>query len=91
MPYDLLLGFTLRVQVHRQDSGIPELEQRKEWLEWARVKAMVAMQGAQELWKKRMMRKKGACHYQGFKWGNQVWLEGTNLKSTYPYTKLATW
>ena len=76
------------MQVYKQDSEVPELGQRKEWLEWARVKAMAAMQGAQELWKKRMTRKKGACHYQGFKQGDQVWLEGTNLKSMHPCAKL---
>ena len=67
MPYNLLLGFTPGVQVHRQDSEVPELSQRKEWLEWAQVKAMVAMWGAQELWKKRMTGRKGTHHYQGFK------------------------
>ena len=91
MPYDLLLGFTPQIQVHKQNSEVPELGQRKEWLEWAQVKAMAAMQGAQELWKKKMKRKKGAHHYQGFKQGNQVWLEGTNLKSTHPCVKLAAW
>ena len=35
------------------------------------------------------MQKKGECHYQGFKQGDQVWLEGTNLKSTHPCAKLA--
>ena len=47
------------------------------------------MRGAQELWKKRTTRKKEERHYQGFGKGDQVWLEGTNLKSTHPCTKLA--
>ena len=89
MPYDLLIGFTPQVQVHKQDSEVPELGRRKEWLESARVKAMAAMRGAQELWKRRTAQKKGGRHYQGFKQGDQVWLKGVNLKSIHPCAKLA--
>jgi hypothetical protein len=39
---------------------------------------------------KRTERKKGQRHYQGYKEGDQVWLEGTNLKRMHPKAKLDT-
>ena len=41
-------------------------------------------------WQKWTEKRKGQCHYQGFKEGDLVWLEGTNLKSIYPCIKLTT-
>jgi hypothetical protein len=37
-----------------------------------------------------MEQKKGQRHYQGYEEGDQVWLEGTNLKLTHPKAKLDT-
>ena len=36
-----------------------------------------------------MNRKKGERHYKGFKQGDKVWLEGTNLHLSHPTAKLA--
>ena len=51
-PYELLYGFMPKMHVTDQASGIPEIEKRKEWLEWACTKAMAALKMAQQLWKK---------------------------------------
>jgi hypothetical protein len=47
------------------------------------------MKNAQRLLIRRDERKKGQCHYQEFKKGGQVWLEGTNLWMSHPTAKLA--
>jgi Chromo (CHRromatin Organisation MOdifier) domain len=44
----------------------------------------------QQLVTQRGQRKKGQCHYQGHAVGDQVWLEGVNLKMTHPKSKLNT-
>jgi hypothetical protein len=43
----------------------------------------------QDLLQKRNVRKKGRQAYKPFKEGDQVWLDGKNLKTSHPFTKLA--
>jgi Chromo (CHRromatin Organisation MOdifier) domain len=45
---------------------------------------------AQQLVTQRGQRKKGQCHYHRHTVGDQVWLEGVNLKFTHPKAKLDT-
>ena len=58
-------------------------------MERNRLRAQAALKNAQRLLVKRSERKKGQRHYQGFAEGEQVWLEGTNLRLSHPTTKLA--
>ena len=88
-PFDLLIGHTPTVQVLSSETSIPELMRRKEWLERGRLRAQAALRHAQQLLKERTKRKKGERHYRGFKEGDQVWLEGTNLRLSHPSAKLA--
>ena len=71
------------------DATIPEITRRKEWLERNWLWAQAALKNVQRLLVKRSERKKGQRHYQGFAEGEQVWLEGTNLRLSHPTTKLA--
>jgi hypothetical protein len=88
-PFDLLIGHTPTIHNGSIDATIPEVTRRKEWLERNRLWAQAALKNAQRLLVKRSERKKGQRHYQGFAEGEQVWLEGTNLRLSHPTTKLA--
>ena len=68
--------------------SIPKLTQQKEWLERGQLRAQAALRHSQQLLVERTKRKKGEWHYHGFKEGDQVWLEGTNLRLSHPSTKL---
>jgi hypothetical protein len=88
-PFDLLIGHTPTIQVRSNEVSIPELARRKEWLERGRLRAQAALRHAQQLLTERTKRKKGERRYHGFKEGDQVWLEGTNLRLSHPSAKLA--
>ena len=77
------------IQVRSNEVSIPELARRKEWLERGRLRAQAALRHAQQLLVEQTKRKKGERHYHGFKEGDQVWLEGTNLRLSHPSAKLA--
>jgi hypothetical protein len=88
-PFDLLIGHTPTIQVEEKDLAVPEIARRKEWLERGRLRAFAALRNVQKAVMQRMQRKKGERHYQGFKEGDSVWLEGTNLRLSHPNAKLA--
>ena len=60
---------------------MPEVQKRKEILIEARQQAALAMKHAMELQTK-------PTAFKGFIPGDKVWLEGTNLRTTHPTTKL---
>jgi hypothetical protein len=68
---------------------MPEVARRKGWLERGRLRAQAAIRSAQKMLQQRRERKKGERFYKGFNKGDQVWLEGTNLRLTHPSAKLA--
>jgi hypothetical protein len=88
-PFDLLIGHTPTIQVEEKDLAVPEIARRKEWLERGRLRAFAALRNAQKAVMQRMQRRKGERHYQGFKKGDSIWLEGTNLRLSHPNAKLA--
>jgi hypothetical protein len=62
---------------------------RSEFLQELRERAQTALKHAQTLLRKRTEHKKGQHHYHSYAEGEQVWLEGTNLKATHLSSKLA--
>jgi hypothetical protein len=62
-PFDLLIGHTPTVNVSTDVTNVPEVAQRKEWLEQARQRAQAAIQTAQQLVLQHGQRKKGQRHY----------------------------
>ena len=81
LPYELWMGFVPHTYQPERPSLLPEIDKRKEDLWMARVHAQKAMRRAGELHSKQM------------KWtpyikGQRVWLEGTHLSTSHPFTKL---
>jgi hypothetical protein len=75
------MGFIPRAHQPNQTSEVPAIEKRKEQIKEARKQALEAMKQAQELLGH------GSSHRPYHK-GQKVWLEGTNLRTTHPTTKL---
>ena len=88
-PFELLLGVNPIIRITGRTTNILELNKRQEWLKGARERAQEAIKKAQEMWLKLCQRKKGQRQFRLFEKGEQVWLEGTNLKLSHPSAKLA--
>jgi Chromo (CHRromatin Organisation MOdifier) domain len=89
MPFELLFGINPIIHMTRRTNNVPELSKRQEWLKEARECTQEAIRKAQEMWLKLCQRKKGQRQLRPLEKGEQVWLEGTNLKLSHPSTKLA--
>jgi Chromo (CHRromatin Organisation MOdifier) domain len=87
-PCELLWGANPIIHPSGKSTNVPALHQRQMWLKEAREHTQDAIRKAQELWLKRRQRKKGQRHFYPFKKGQQVLLEGTNLKTIYLSAKL---
>jgi hypothetical protein len=81
-PFFLLMGFNPRADWVHATSPIPRVTLRLEQLKEARVQARNAMIKAQQSWVKHRDMPK-------YKEGDQVWLEGKNLRINQPTAKLA--
>jgi hypothetical protein len=81
-PFFLLMGFNLRTDWIHATSPIPRVNLRLEQLKEARVQARNAMIKAQQSWVKHRDTPK-------YKEGDQVWLDGKNLRINQPTAKLA--
>jgi hypothetical protein len=81
-PFFLLMGFNPRADWIHATSPIPRVTLRLEQLKEARVQARNAMIKAQQSWVKHRDTPK-------YKEGDQVWLEGKNLRINQPTAKLA--
>jgi hypothetical protein len=81
-PFFLLMGFNLRADWIHATSPIPRVNLRLEQLKEARVQACNAMIKAQQSWVKHRDTPK-------YKEGDQVWLEGKDLRINQPTAKLA--
>jgi hypothetical protein len=87
-PFKLLIGHTPTIMVTHKATNVPEVARHKEWLEHAQQRAQAAIKAMQNMLVTRGQHKKGQCHYKGHTVGDQVWLEGTNLKLSHPKAKL---
>jgi hypothetical protein len=81
-PFFLLMGFNPHTDWIHATSPIPRVNLRLEQLKEARVQARDAMIKAQQSWVKHRDTPK-------YKEGDQVWLEGKNLRINQPTAKLA--
>jgi hypothetical protein len=88
-PFELLIGRTPTYQIQEQETPVPDIARRKSWLERGRLRAQAAIKSARKIVELRAARKKGKKSYKGFEEGEQVWLEGTNLRLSHPTAKLA--
>jgi Chromo (CHRromatin Organisation MOdifier) domain/Integrase zinc binding domain len=88
-PFELLFSVNPIIHITGRTTNVPELNKRQEWLKGAREHAQEAIKKVQEMWLKLHQRKKGQRQFRLFEKGEQVWLEGTNLKLSHPSTKLA--
>jgi hypothetical protein len=82
-PFDLLMGYHPRAEWTAVTSPIPQVTLRLDQIREARNKARTAMIKAQQGWERR---KRTAPTFQT---GDQVWLDGRNIKMFHPAAKLA--
>jgi hypothetical protein len=80
-----MTGYTPRTEWMKKPSPIPQVEERLAELEQVRRAAWDAMLKAQAMLQ---VRRPGTKKFQPYKEGEQVWLEGMNLKTLYPSAKL---
>ena len=80
-PYELWMGFIPRTHQPTHTSNVPALEERKTKLLQARNDAQEAISKTQSLWQK-------SPHFLRYHVDQQVWLEGTHLRTTHPTHKL---
>ena len=85
-PYDMIMGYTPRVEsVEKPSKNLPQIEERMADLERAREQAFRNVVEAQKVMK---MKHGSNKKFRPYKEDDQVWLEGTNLKTLYPTAKL---
>jgi len=79
------MGYTPRLEWNSLPSQVPAVEERLGKLEEIRLEAFRNILQAQSVLR---MKKKGSKSFKPYKEGDQVWIEGTNLKTLYPTAKL---
>jgi hypothetical protein len=84
-PFDLIMGYVPKVKHIKKPSPVPQVEERLAELEHVRKIAWDAMLKAQAMLR---MKNPSGKKFQPYKEDDQVWVEGTNLKTLYPLTKL---
>jgi hypothetical protein len=84
-PFDLIMGYTPRIEWVEGPSHLPTVTMRLSELNNIRDSALQQIVKAQKVMK---MHNPGNKRFQPYKEGDQVWLEGTNLKTLYPTAKL---
>jgi len=84
-PFDLIMGFTPRTD-WLGISNVPMVTDRLEEMEQARNRALAEMGRAQ---KTMALKNQGNRRFKPYNKGDQVWVEGTNIKTLYPSAKLS--
>jgi hypothetical protein len=75
------MGYLPRAHQLTQEGDVPAVEERKRLMKQAQEDAHKAMAKAQIFWNKKMT-------FHPYQKGQKVWIEGTNIKTTHPTTKL---
>ena len=83
-PFEVLMGYNPRAEWTTMSSPVPQVTHRLEQIKEARDQASVAMRKAQIGW----IRDKEKTQH-AFRVGDQVWLDGRNIKTYHPTAKLA--
>ncbi len=84
-PFDLIMGFTPKTD-WLGISNVPTVTNRLEEMEQARNRALAEMGRAQKIM---AMRNQGNKRFKPYNKGDQVWVEGMNIKTLYPLAKLS--
>ncbi len=84
-PFDLIMGFTPRTD-WLGISNVPMVTDWLEEMEQARNRALTEMARAQ---KTMVLRNQGNWRFKPYNKGDQVWVEGMNIKTLYPLAKLS--
>ena len=84
-PFELIMGYTTKLEWNILPSQVPAVEERLGKLEEIQQEAFRNILKAQSILR---TRKKGSKRFKPYQEGNQVWIEGTNLKTLYPTVKL---
>ena len=85
-PFSMIMGYTPKVEWPSAPSQVPSYTDRMEQIEEVRTMARKSLEKAQKMMAIRNPSNKKFRPYQE---GDQVWVEGTNLKTLYPLAKLA--
>jgi RNase H-like domain found in reverse transcriptase/Integrase zinc binding domain/Chromo (CHRromatin Organisation MOdifier) domain len=88
-PFDLLIGYTPCFWQTKTTLTLPELAKHKEWLTVMREQVQVVIKRAQDMVLKRNKQLWGRKVYKPYEEGDLVWLDGKNLRTSHPMTKLA--
>ena len=83
-PFEVLMGYNPRSEWTTVSSPVPQVTHRLEQIQEAWDQASIAMRKAQLGWIKDKEKKQHA-----FRKGDQVWLNGRNIKTHHPTAKLA--
>jgi hypothetical protein len=84
-PFDLIMGYVPCHEHIKKPSSVPQVKERLAELERVRKVAWDLMLRAQSmLW----IRNPEGRKFHPYQIGEQVWIEGTNLKTLYPSAKL---
>jgi hypothetical protein len=84
-PFELIMGYTPKLEWNLLPTKVPAVEERLKKLEEDRQEAFKNILKAQEVLR---IKKKGNKGFKPYQEGDQVWIEGTNLKTLYPTAKL---
>jgi hypothetical protein len=84
-PFELIMGYTPKTEWVMKPCAVPSVTARISEMKKLREEARQAMQKAQEVMK---MGNSGNKKFRPYREEDQVWLEGTNLKTLYPSAKL---
>src|SRR3984885_10690695 len=85
-PYDMIMGFTPKLDWQSTPSLVPGVTARLKQLKEIRNEAFENLIKAQKMM---AMKHPGNRRFKSYNEGEQVWIEGTNLKTIYPSAKLA--
>src|SRR5712672_3795660 len=81
-PFELILGYVPLAHQPSREANINDINDRLTRIKEAREEAQLALKQVQE----KMIKE---TRFKGFKIGNKVWLEGTNIKRPYESKKLS--
>ena len=84
-PFDVIMGYTPKIEWNAHPSQIPAVEERLGKLEDNRQEAFRNIIKAQRILH---MKRQGNQCFKPYEEGEQVWIEGTNLQTLYPTKKL---
>ena len=85
-PFDMIMGYTPKVEWPSAPSQVLSYSERMEQIEQVREAAKASLEKAQKMM---AIRNPGNKKFHPYQEGDLVWIEGTNLKTLYPSAKLA--